>query len=51
MSQNQTLEGLNIDLLTNISVDIVKNMVKYFNTHRFALEFDNLFLGLLVKEK
>ena len=49
MRQIQTLVGLNIDLFTHIYVEIIYNMVKDFNMHRCALDFDSLFLSLLVK--
>ena len=49
MSHRKTLVGLGIDLLTNIYVDIIENMVKYFNTHRCEIGFDSLFLILIVK--
>ena len=50
MSHGQTLSDLDIDFFTHISVEIIYNMVKYSKTHRFALDFDRLFLRLLVKE-
>ena len=50
MIHGETLVGLDIDLFTHISVDRIYNMVKYLNTHRCMLEFDTLFLSLVVKE-
>ena len=50
MSHKQTIVGLEIDLLTIISVEIIGAMVKDFNSHRCAIGFDSLFLGLIVKE-
>ena len=47
MSHRHTLAGLDIYLFTRISVERINNMVKYFKTHRCALDFDSLFLGLL----
>ena len=34
MIHKQTLVGLDINLITNISVDLIHNMVKNFNMHR-----------------
>ena len=51
MSHKQALAGLNIDLFTNIYVQINENMVNDFKSHRCALEFDSLFLGIIVKDK
>ena len=41
--------SLDIDLLTHIYVERIYNTIKDFKTHRFALDFDSLFLGLLEK--
>ena len=49
MSHKQTIEGIGIDLFTNIYVGIMENMVNNFNMYRFALDFDSLLLILLVK--
>ena len=49
MACKQTFAGLDIDLFTHISVERIYNMVKYFNTHRSMLDFDTLFIILLVK--
>ena len=49
MSQNQILSGLEIDLFTHISVAKIDNIVKEFRMHRCALDFDGLFLSILVK--
>ena len=48
MTHKKALAGLDIDLFTNISVEIIENMVKDFKTQRCALDFDSLFLSLLV---
>ena len=49
MSHRKTLTGLDIDLLTHIYVERIYNMVEDFKTHMCALEFDSLFLSLLLK--
>ena len=49
MSHRQTLAGLGIDLFTNISVEIIENMVDYFKTHMCVLDFDIPFLINIVK--
>ena len=46
---NKTIVGLEISLFNNIYVEIIKNTVKGFKTHRCALNLDSLFLRLLVK--
>ena len=51
MIQNQILSGLDIDLFTHMSVAIIDNIVKEFRMHRCALDFDGLFLSILVKMK
>ena len=51
MSHRKTLAGLDIDLFTHIYVERIYNMVRYFDTHRCALDFDSLFLGFIAKEK
>ena len=43
--------GLDTDILTHISVEIIYMSFKYFKAHRCALDFDIIFLGLLSKEK
>ena len=48
MSHRKTFIGLDIDLITHISVDVIYNMVKDFKTHKCALDFDSLFLNLIV---
>ena len=50
MIQKQNLAGLDIDLFANIFVDRIENVVNYFNIHRCTLDFDSIFLSLLVKE-
>ena len=45
----QTISGLEIDSFTYIYVESIYNMVNYFNMHMCALDFDSLFLRLLVK--
>ena len=50
MSYRKTLTILDIDLFTHIFVEMIYNMVRYFNMHRCALDFDSLFLGLIEKE-
>ena len=50
MGNRQTLAGLNIDLFTHISVNIIYNMVRDSKMHSYAIDFDILFLRLLVKE-
>ena len=42
--------GLGIDLFAHIYVERIYNMVKDFKTHRFALDFDSILLGLISKE-
>ena len=49
MIHKQTLAGLYIYLFTNIYIDIIEKMVKDFNTHICALDFDCRFLILVVK--
>ena len=49
MSHKKTLAGLDIDPLTNIHVEIIDNMVKDSKSCRCALDFDSLFLDLIVK--
>ena len=49
MSHKQIIEGLEIDPLTNISVEIIENMVKDLKSHSCALDLDSLFLRLNVK--
>ena len=49
MSYRKTLVGLDIDIFTYIYVDIIYDIVKYFNMHRHALDFDSFLLSLLVK--
>ena len=50
MIHSTTIAGLDIDLFTHIYVEIIYNMVKYFKKHIYALDFDSLFLRILVKE-
>ena len=50
MRQKKTLEGPYIDLFIRTSVDNIYNIVKDFNTHRFSLDFDRLFLFIIVHE-
>ena len=49
-SHGQTLAVLDIDLFTHIYVKRTYNMVKYFKTHRCALDFNSIFISLIVKE-
>ena len=49
MSHKQTLAGIDTDLFTYISVEGFYNMFKYLKIHRCVLNFDRLFLRLLVK--
>ena len=49
MTHKQTLTSLDIDLLTHIYVEIIKNMVKDLKTHKYVIGFESLFLSLLVK--
>ena len=49
MSYRKTLVGLDIDIFTYISVDIIYDIVKDFNMYRHALDFDSFLLSLLVK--
>ena len=49
MSYRKTLVGLYIDIFTYISVDRIYDIVKDFNMHRHALDFDSFLLSLLVK--
>ena len=49
MSHRKTLDGLEIDLFTHISVERIYNLDKDFKTHRCALDFDSLFLSLIAK--
>ena len=51
MINKKNLAGIDIDLFTHISVEIIYNIVKYFNTHMCVLDFDTLFLSLIVKLK
>ena len=51
MSHKKNLEGLDIELFTNISVEIIDNMVKNLKIHRLTLDFDSLFLGLILEFK
>ena len=44
----QTLVGLGIDLLTDNSVEIIEKIVKDFKVHRCLLDYDSLFVRLLV---
>ena len=50
MIHKKTLADLDIELFNYISADIIYNIVKYFNTHRFMLDFYDLLLSVLVKE-
>ena len=47
MIHKQTIAGLDIDLFTNIYVDIIEKMVKYFKSHICALDFYSLLFLLL----
>ena len=49
MIQKKTLAGIYIDLFTHIYVERIYSLVKGFNIHMCRLDFDTLFLGLLVK--
>ena len=49
MSLRKALERIDINLFTHISVEIICNMVKDFKTHRCALGFYGLFVGLIEK--
>ena len=51
MSHKQILVVLDIYLLTNISVERIDDIVKDFKLHRCALDFDSLFLDIIVKVK
>ena len=50
MIHKQTLVGVDIDIFTNIYVNRVEKMVKDFKSHIFVLDFDRIFLRLIVKE-
>ena len=45
----KTLVVLDIDLLNHIYVERIYNMVKDLNNHRCMLDFDSLFLNLILK--
>ena len=49
MIHKQTLAVFDIYLFTNISVDRIEKMVIYFKLNRCALDFDVLFLFLIVR--
>ena len=49
MIHRKTISGLDVDLFTHIYVGRIYDMVNDFKTHRFALEFDSLFLILIAK--
>ena len=49
IKHKKTLAGHDIDLFTHISVNIIYNMVKDLNMHMCILDFDYVFLSLLVK--
>ena len=51
MIHRQIIAGLKIDLFAHIYFGIIEKLVKDFKTHRCALGFDILLLGILVKEK
>ena len=51
MIHRQDVAGLETDLFTYIYFERIYDMVKDFNIHRCALDFDILFLGLLSKGK
>ena len=51
ISHRKILAGLDIDLFIHIYVERIYNVVKYFKTHRCALEFVSLFLAFLQKKK
>ena len=51
MSHRQTLAGLNIDLFTHIYVERIYNTVKNFKVHGCKLDFDSLFIRIIVKEE
>ena len=48
MIHKQTTVGLEVDLFTHISVEIIYNIVNDFNTHRCMLDFDTLLISLLL---
>ena len=50
MSHRKNIAGLDIDLFTNISVERIYNMVKYFKRQRCVLECDSLFISLILRE-
>ena len=50
MKHGRILAVLDIDLFTNISFEIIENMVEYFKTNRCELEFDSLFIGPLLNK-
>ena len=51
MSHNQTLVGLDINFFANIYVGIIEKMVRYFKSRSCELDFDSLFLRLILKRK
>ena len=48
MIQKKNIAGLDIGLLTNISVERIEKTVKDFKTHRSALYLDSLLLRIIV---
>ena len=44
------LSSIDIALFTNIYVEIIKKMVRYFKSHRRVLEFDNHFIDVSITE-
>ena len=49
MNYKQPIVGHEIELFTNIYVEIVKKMVRDFNTRICTLDFGSLFVIVLVK--
>ena len=48
LHHEQNAAGVNMDLQTNITVNKIDHMVKYYKMHRCALDFDLGFLNLVV---
>ena len=51
LHHEQNAADVNMELHTNIPVEIFFQMVKYYKSHRCALDFDLGFLNLVVKNK
>ena len=51
MSHKKNIAGIEIDLFANIYVNRIDKTVNYLKTQRYSLDFDSIFLVLLVKEK